>query len=266
MYTVIGASGFIGGNLTSYLRSLGHQVNTPPRGDVHHNEHLGRVVYCAGVTADFRTRPFDTVEAHVSLLARYLEHGNFDSFLYLSSSRIYMKSPGGEEKQDIIVNPNDPSDLYNISKAMGEALLLSSGPGNVKVARISNVLGPDASSSNFVMDLCRQSLTGHIALQTALSSSKDYIHVDDLVRYLHLLSSESARSLYNVASGTNITHRAIVEKIVEFTGCGFSVESSAPEIDQPRIDASALHAEFGLPQRDPLDGVSEIISELKERN
>jgi uncharacterized protein YbjT (DUF2867 family) len=69
-FTVLGAGGFIGGRLVEHLRGLGHEVDAPPRRpaeayvDGLGGRQLGHVVYCIGLTADFRTRPYETVEAH----------------------------------------------------------------------------------------------------------------------------------------------------------------------------------------------------------
>ena len=72
-FTVLGASGFIGGRLVRYLRSLGHSVLVPGRDDAHlTGQPLGHLIYAIGVTADFRARPFDTMDAHVSVLSKAL--------------------------------------------------------------------------------------------------------------------------------------------------------------------------------------------------
>ena len=57
-YTVIGASGFVGARLAASLRGGGHAVYAPQRGDPELlRRPLGRVIYCAGMTADYAARP-----------------------------------------------------------------------------------------------------------------------------------------------------------------------------------------------------------------
>ena len=70
-FTIVGAQGFIGGRLASHLAAHGHEVAMPARGALPAKD-CGHVVYCAGVTADFRRRAFDTVAAHVTHLAEAL--------------------------------------------------------------------------------------------------------------------------------------------------------------------------------------------------
>src|SRR5262249_21758891 len=68
-YTVLGASGFIGGHLAAHFRKAGVRHLAPPKwtDDVLHRP-LGHVLYCIGLTADWRSRPHDTVRAHVERL------------------------------------------------------------------------------------------------------------------------------------------------------------------------------------------------------
>ncbi len=52
---------------------------------------LGHAFYCIGLTADFRSRPFETIEAHCGLLKEVLSGSRFSSFVYLSSTRVYAR-------------------------------------------------------------------------------------------------------------------------------------------------------------------------------
>lgn len=113
-YTVIGASGFVGSHVAAHLRGQGIEPFCPVRDDPALWDHdLGRIFYCAGLTGDYRTRPFDTVEAHVGLLARLLEKARFERIVYLSSTRLYDSQPGGEGREEgaIAIDAGDPEHL-----------------------------------------------------------------------------------------------------------------------------------------------------------
>src|SRR5688572_20741048 len=119
--TVLGASGFIGGHLVTKLRESGCDVFTPEREADLSGKRLGHVVYCIGLTADFRSRPLDTVTAHVCRLVEVMRDCDFESLLYLSSTRLYKgDSKIAQEDDPFQVAPLDPDDLYNVSKLMGE--------------------------------------------------------------------------------------------------------------------------------------------------
>jgi nucleoside-diphosphate-sugar epimerase len=171
MITVVGASGFIGSHLVKRLEKYKLQFQAVRRDDEIPYGNLGDVVYCIGLTADFRSRPFDTVDAHVCTLLDLVKNHEFDSLLYLSSTRVYAGADSTEEDRALRVNPQDPSDLYNISKMMGEAITLNCGRTG-RVARISNVYGSDFTSDNFLPSILRQSVNGEkIVLRTGYTRS-----------------------------------------------------------------------------------------------
>jgi nucleoside-diphosphate-sugar epimerase len=250
-FTVFGANGFIGSRLVRTLRASGHDVLAPERDECAWLTHpLGHVIYAIGITADFRSRPLDTVEAHVCALAPLLRSAQFESLLYLSSTRVYGAQPRGAEDDALSVNPHDPSDLYNLSKLMGESMCLSSGRRGVRIARLSNVVGADdAGSSNFLPSLLRDARAGHISLRTDLASAKDYIHIDDVLHLLPLVAVQGQHSMYNVASGQQITHGQWVEHLVAMTGCTVQVLANAPVVYFSPVDVTRIQAEFGFAAR-----------------
>jgi nucleoside-diphosphate-sugar epimerase len=234
--SVLGAGGFIGRHLTESLRRAGHEVQTPSE---YFGADLGHVFYCIGVTADFRTRPFDTMRAHVSLLAEVLERARFDSLVYLSSTRVYARCQSGREDQPITVDVADPSDLYNLSKLAGEALCR----GRAKVARLSNVVGENPESQDFLYSLIRAARAGRIELQSDLSSEKDYVSIDDVVAALPGISL-ATDWLFNLGGGRNLSHREIVERLVALTGCEVVVRDQAPLHKFPAIDIGRARAQL----------------------
>lgn len=250
-FTVLGASGAIGSRLVNALRAGGHDVLAPARDEsAWLTQPLGHVIYAIGVTADFRSRALDTVEAHVCALVPLLRSAQFESFLYLSSTRVYGDQLLGSEEVSLGVNPHDPSDLYNLSKLMGESVCLSSGRSGVRVVRLSNVVGADdVDSSNFLPSLLRDAKTGHIALRTDLASAKDYIHIDDVQLLLPRIALQGRQSMYNVASGQQVTHKQWVDRLVAMTGCTVQVLANAPLARFAPVDVSRIRAEFGFAPR-----------------
>ena len=251
-FTVLGASGYIGSRLVAYLRGQGHSVRAPARGDAEvFSQPLGHVLYCVGLTADFRTRPFDTIEAHVGLLADVLRRAQFDSLLYLSSTRVYMGAARTDEDAPLSVVPGDPSYLYNLSKLTGESLCHASGRSGVRVARLSNVVGPgmDAHSGNLVADLVRQAQQGAMLLRSHLDSAKDYIHVDDVVHWLPRIALSGRSVTYNIASGKQTTHGQWLQWLGDRYGSSFEVQEGAPLQRFAPISVARLHEDFGVVAR-----------------
>ncbi|WP_026618781.1 nucleoside-diphosphate-sugar epimerase [Ensifer sp. WSM1721] len=268
MFTVLGESGFIGGNLVRRLRDLGHDVSAPSRTDMPlAGQDLGHVIYAIGLTADFRTRPFDTIEAHVSLAAKILRENAFSSFLYLSSTRVYANNRDTHEGALLSASPLNPSDLYNLSKLTGEAICLNSGRENVRVARLSNVVGPDeARSDTFLGALCREARGGHIQLQTALESSKDYIWIDDAVELLLRIAKEGRHSVYNVASGRQTSHADWCAAIQSRAKCSVGVNDGAPTASFPPIAVDRVTDEFAFAATPVLERIPEILGNAESEH
>ena len=259
-FTIFGASGFIGGSLARHLQGLGHEIVAPDRhtrAPPHGN--LGHVIYAIGLTADFRSRPFDTITAHVTLASELLQAVQFESFLYLSSTRVYGASPDTREDAAICVRPADPSNLYDLSKLTGEAICLAAPGPNIRIARLSNVVGPsEAGSETFLGALCREARGGHIRLQTALSSAKDYIWIGDVVDVLPRIALNGRSRIYNVARGRQTTHQTWTELIARATGASVSVAPGAPDASFAPINVERLRAEFGLNCSDATAMLTEI--------
>ena len=264
-FTVLGASGFIGSNLVRWLRAQAIPHSCPSRGKSLIGRPLSHVVYCIGLTADSLEKPFETVHAHVSRLADLLEHAQFDSLLYLSSTRVYAGSREGREDAALEVNPNEPDDLYNLSKLLGESMCLSTRRPNVRVVRLSNVYGNDFSSQNFLSSVLRDVVEKRkVVLRTSLESEKDYVSIDDVVAILPSISLSGAHRIYNIASGHNTSHRAIVEKLVQLTGCDIEVLPAAGTIQFPKISIDRVRNEFGFRPTPVLDSLVALVERYRQ--
>ena len=266
MFTIFGSTGFIGSRLVNRLQRDGVACYCPSRADGIPGGNLGNVIYCIGLTADFRTKPFETVEAHVCHLANILRSCEFDSFMYLSSTRVYgFRGTVATENDVLQVEPLVADDLYNISKIMGESICFSSGR-NVRVVRLSNVYGYDRKSENFVFTIIRDALSNNrIVLNTALGSSKDHINVDDVASILPKIALNGKYNLYNIANGSNVTVGNITGKIQELTGCDIVLNKDVRTIRAPRIDINRVRGEFDFKPTGILDDLEPIIEDYRKR-
>lgn len=267
-FTVLGASGFIGGALVSDLREGGVSVNAPSRAGINDFSELkgslGHIVYTIGLTSDFRVRPFDTVEAHVGLLSRVLQSCDFESLTYLSSTRVYIHSASTREDHPVIVNPNVPEDLFNLSKLAGEALCLASGRA-VRIARVSNVYGEGDLSENFLTSVLRDAAaSGRVKIGLSPASSKDYVDLRDVVRWLTAIATRGTRRVYNVASGRNTSNGEIAQALVSL-GIDVAFDEGGRTIAFPPIDVEAIAGEFGNATNDVVDRIPALLAGFRHR-
>lgn len=264
-FTVLGATGFIGSHLLSYLRARNVECLAPGRDDEFLLEKdLGHVIYCIGLTADFRGRCFDTVKAHVCNLMPILEKAKFESFLYLSSTRVYAGSEKADEGTTLVTNTDDADDLYNLSKMLGESLCLNSGRMNVRVARLSNVYGNDHQSNNFLGSVIRDAVyKGNIILSTTLESEKDYISVNDVVNILPKIAASGKYAIYNVASGVNVSNQELMDNLKSLTGSTVEVSINARHICFPKISIGRIRDEFNYSPAKILNQLDDLVLQYK---
>jgi nucleoside-diphosphate-sugar epimerase len=261
-FTVFGSTGFIGSHLVAALRARGEECVTPSRDDEHwRGVSLGRVIYAIGLTADFRSRPIDTVRAHVSRVADVLEHAQYESFTYLSATRVYSGAKLGVEETAFEVDPRSMSDLYNLSKLMGESLVLARAGDRAHIVRLSNVYGADWQSENFLTSIVRDAIARRsVVIRTSPESSKDYISIDDAVSLIAAIAARGTRTIYNVASGRNVTNEALANALAAAAGAAVTFEPGAPTVTFPAIDISRIREEFGAPRGSLIDDLPRLVA------
>jgi UDP-glucose 4-epimerase len=249
-FSVLGADGVIGRALCRYLANNGATVQAFGRKDeTYLSRPLGHALYAIGLTADFAARPFDTVEAHISLFADLLKQASFDSMTYFSSTRLYDSSGDGHEAASLKLSPQNPRHLYDLTKAVGESLCLTSGRANVRAARLASVYGGDLTSSNFLHDLLhRARLSRTLELASHPLVARDYVHIDNVCAAIAVIATSGRQQIYNVASGRNVTNADLFGLIGRLTDCKITstIEAHSPYETAPIIDITALERDFQL--------------------
>jgi nucleoside-diphosphate-sugar epimerase len=263
-FTVFGGNGFIGRNLSAYLRRRGHEVFVPSRnGEDAIAQDLGHAIYAIGMTGNFRGRPFDTVEAHVGRLAYLLQNTRFDSWLYLSSTRVYSQVGANQlakENMPIPVTPN-PDSLYDISKLMGEALCLSQQSPEVRVARLSNVYARDQSKHTFLASIIDGITTaGSVVIMESPTSAKDYIALSDVTMLIEKIALSGRERVYNLASGMNVTHAELANTLSLLTGQEITFGENPTSRIFASIDISRIAGEFGYIPTPLLDNLGGLLN------
>jgi nucleoside-diphosphate-sugar epimerase len=251
--TVLGAGGWIGSAVVAYLQQQGRQVQMVHRSDLEawltETHAVGSVIYAIGLTADFRERPFDTVEAHVGILSKVLQHKNISDLIFLSSTRVYSRSGNTSETTALPCLSSDPSDLYNLSKLLGEALVLQDPRPGLRVIRLSNVVGARQPASTFLGALLAEAQeTGSITIRQPPSIAKDYVDLCDVVRLLPQIAEHGKERIYNLGSGSNSSHSDVAAWLERK---GFTVNfaaSSERAVSFPSLSIERLRAEFEPPR------------------
>ncbi|WP_201001304.1 NAD-dependent epimerase/dehydratase family protein [Paenibacillus glycanilyticus] len=260
--TVIGAGGFIGSHLTARLRTIGFDVFCPEKGSPSvFGRPLGHVFYCAGITSDFRSRPYDVVEAHAGFISRLLQAADFRSLLYLSTTRLYHRAESTREEADLSVNSNQREDIYALSKLLGESVCLCSGRSNIRVARLSNVVGDDFGSGNFIYSVMKDILDhGSVTLLSTMDSEKDYIRVEDAVEALIQIALKGKQFIYNVASGVNLTNQQLFDAWTEVRSFELNLSPSAVRLAFKPIEITRMRDEFDFRPAPCLTAIQQLLT------
>ena len=276
--TLIGGHGFIGRRLRARLERDGWACWVPLRDDPQlWQRDLGHVFYCAGLTADFAQQPFDTVEAHTSLLNRVLRDARFESLVYLSSTRLYdgLGESAGEgdatEDRSLYLSPDHPRHLYDLSKALGESLCRVAGQGRARVARLACVWSEGDDAEGFLPELLRQVREGRIAaaagparrqivrVDSSPHFARDYVHIDDVLDALVALATSSGFAIYNVAGGCNVGNAALFKCIGAASDCEVVAGHDRAAPAPPRISISRMAGAFGWRPGDTLERVAQVL-------
>lgn len=261
--TILGAGGWIGKALVSQLHGNNQPVEAVGRRELPDwltSDHSpGTVIFAIGLTSDFREKPHATIEAHVNLVSQVLQKPNLKQLLFLSSTRVYARSTSTSERDPLPCLSSDPSDLYNLSKLLGESLILQDKRMGLKVARISNVIGPHQPQNTFIGQLRSEAnRNGFATIRQPPHWAKDYIGMDDVVRLLPLIASRGKHRLYNLGSGQNTSNLEVAQWLskqnlkVNFINDnqkgGLAQKKDGTELGFPCIDITRLTTEFTPPK------------------
>jgi nucleoside-diphosphate-sugar epimerase len=247
-FTILGASGFIGSNLVAYLQQHRYSYTSLGRQDeIHYSRPLGHIVYAIGLTADFRTRPLDTVEAHVCILRKLLAEAEFDSLTYLSSTRPYRHAQSTSEQASFDMDPSRFDSIYDLSKLMGESMCFHSGRKNIKIARLSNVIGLRKDCDIFIDQILDEIIKkGTVRFKDSIDSSKDYVSIDDVLPALTKIALSNETGCFNIASGGNTSNRQILEFLRSEFSFNFLGSGDEQPINSTLIDISRIKETFEL--------------------
>ena len=230
------------------------------------DQELGHVIYAIGLTGDFRTRPFDTIESHVGLVSRLLQRGRFTSFLYLSTTRVYLhasRSVAAKEDAAVFLRA-DADSLYDLSKLLGESLCLTIPSPMVRIARLSNVYGLGMNSTTFLGSILDELTTAKsITIHESIDSGKDYIAIDDVVKLIEAIALKGKARVYNLASGRIVTHKALFKKIHQISSTNISYGDNAPTRLFPEIDISRCRLEFNFKPVRLFDRLDSLLKRIK---
>ncbi|MGH3104118.1 MAG: SDR family NAD(P)-dependent oxidoreductase [Gaiellaceae bacterium] len=187
--------------------------------------------------------------------------------VYSSASSVYGDTPETMDES----HPLNARTMYGASKAAGEFYVRAFNDMyglEYVTLRYMNVYGP-RQEGGLVVAVTRRILSGEPpGISGDGSQSFDFVHVADVAgANLHAMASDVSDDAFNVGSGTEVTVREIVEKLLEITESDVEPEYRTDErVLMMRRVGSNTRAKERLgweAGRDLDDGLRDVVDSLR---
>ena len=270
-FTILGAGGFIGAALVAWLESHDHVVHAVTRAALPAllaaRRPAGHVIDCIGLTGDFRVRPLDTAEAHVGLVARCLAELQFDSFLLLSSTRVYARAErNARGRRAAGAARRSLRPLQRDEARRRGAVSRRSARRRSRVVRLSNVYGIGMPAETFLGQVLREGrATGGVVFRQSPASAKDYVSIAAVVRLLPAIAA--TRPAADLQRRGRQQHQPRRDRLLPAATSPAGAPASQPTLRRcgsPPIDTARLDGEFGPTASDLVADLPTLLALAQE--
>ncbi len=246
-YTIFGHTGFLGNNIARYLKNNNQNCFLPKKNQFLFSKNLNNVIYCIGKDNVFED-PTNSIEANLKILAKIIKKNKFESFLYISTTRLYLNSNKTSEEDVIKINPFSKEYFFNCLKLASENFCLSQKNKKIKIARLSNLYGDFFKSQTYLLPtLLRDSVNKKtINISINKNSKKNYLYVDDAIKIIIKIATKGKHRLYNVASDRQYSLNTIAKKIQKMTNCKIKYKNQKIKYNEPIINIKKIKKEFNF--------------------
>lgn len=164
-----------------------------------------------------------------------------------------------------------PINFYGVEKVMEEQLCqyyIEKYSLNIKVLRLSQVVGWDLSIVNSFSAFVKQALSGEdLTLYGEGVAERDYIYIEDACLGIEkALQAAEKTGIYNLGSGVGRVTRDLAEKIVGLSNSKSKIlclENCKEDTSRIVLDVSRAEKEFGFKAK---YSTKEIIEDILQKN
>lgn len=184
-----------------------------------------------------------------------------------SSAAIYAPSIRPHRESD----PAGPIDIYGLSKVWAEEAARFYAERHhlrIAVARLFNVYGPGETNPHLIPALVSQALASNVVQLGDLSTERDFVHVDDVVRAFVSMPGVAVPdqlALMNVGTGRGTSGQAVVNAVKSSLDHDIEItvdRSRLRSIDRPSLISDPTSAEHVLNWRASIsfeDGIRQLV-------
>ncbi|MFB9686213.1 dTDP-glucose 4,6-dehydratase [Amycolatopsis plumensis] len=194
-------------------------------------------------------------------------HAGVGKFVHVSTDEVYGSIEHGSWTEDHLLEPNSP---YSASKASSDLVARSFFTTHglpVCITRCSNNYGPYQFPEKVIPLFVTNLLDGRkVPLYGDGLNVRDWLHVDDHCHGIQLVADGGRPGeIYNIGGGTELTNRALTEKLLAAVGAGWdSVEPVEDRKGHDRrysVDITKIGDELGYAPRVSFeDGLAETVA------
>lgn len=263
IYTIFGHTGFIGSFLKKRLNK--EILILPDKNKFSFKKNLGNIIYCIG-SDNWINDTYNSYYANLGYIPEIIKKNKYSSFTFLSTSRIYRNLENTSESANLLINPNNLDDYYNIKKICAESFLLSQQEKIIKVIRLSNIYGFNKKTELVIPALIKSALKNKlIKIFINKKCSKDFLSIENIFPIILNIIHHGKSKIYNVASGKNISLEKIASKISLLTNCKIKYLQQKKIINEPIINIKKVQKEFNFkPSSNIIDDLPKLIDKYKK--
>lgn len=256
---VIGARGFIGSELTNYLKSekvkylpiFSSEIDLSIPDSVSRLNNIlndsDSVVFLSAITPD-KGRDLATFEKNINMalnVSKAIKDKSIEHFVYLSSDAVYPF----DNKITTESTPAAPEDLYGVMHRSREIIFQSTVKiNNLTILRPTLIYGKKDTHNSYGANRFRRTAQSEkkIVLFGQGEETRDHVYVSDLVKLITLVLFNKSIGLLNIVSGQSVSFSELALKVARLQTQEITITNTdrVNEITHRKYDNTLLKKAF----------------------